>query len=565
MNREHQTRKKIIKNLPHFWMYAIGSGVIALLLQLISLIPSLIMQRIVDRYIPEGNLKKIAIGIIWFILLPILSTGMSAFYKCRVAVVCRDFGQRLMLVGFRKIMAQPLSFFEERNSAELTTYCRKEAVQYINFWIAGIPGLVASLLQGIVIFLALLRINLWTALIALLYFPVAYFPCSYFGKKSQQLGKGIIESNGKMSQIITDTFRDMKFVRTMGIEEERVKSLRSVSDHAMTFWSKLAFLDNMTFLWVNNLANALFVGLIFAVGAFFAVTGKTTVGQLIVLLNYAGLFFAAAQKAMHTNYNFRAKLGEYDQLFELLTLPVPAEEGCRICAFRKEIQFQSVSFSYQPDRPQVLKDLSFSVKKGEFLGLVGQSGAGKTTIFDLLMRLYTPQGGSILLDGVSLSEYTTESLRKEITKVSQETVLFPGTIRENLLLANAAATEEQCMEVLDQVALKQFVTELPQGLDTVIGESGLMLSGGERQRLGLAQGLLRESRILLVDEVTANVDQESERIIRIALCTLVREKQVTVLAISHRPEFLSDSDRILVLEDGKIAEETTFFKRYGEK
>ena len=286
-------------------------------------------------------------------------------------------------------------------------------------------------------------------------------------------------------------------------------------------------------------------------------------GQLIVLLNYAGLFFAAAQKAMHTNYNFRAKLGEYDQLFELLTLPVPAEEGGRICAFRKEIQFQSVSFSYQPDRPQVLKDLSFSVKKGEFLGLVGQSGAGKTTIFDLLMRLYTPQGGSILLDGISLSEYTTESLRKEITKVSQETVLFPGTIRENLLLANAAATEEQCMEALDQVALKQFVTELPQGLDTVIGESGLMLSGGERQRLGLAQGLLRESRILLVDEVTANVDRESERIIRTALCTLVREKRVTVLAISHRPEFLSDSGRILVLEDGKITEETTYFKRYG--
>lgn len=189
---------------------------------------------------------------------------------------------------------------------------------------------------------------------------------------------------------------------------------------------------------------------------------------------------------------------------------MPTPEPSITIQFEKEIRFAGITFAYNPERENILRSLNLSIQPHEWLGIVGASGAGKTTIFDLLLRFYEPQAGSITIDSVPLREISTVSLRSKIAKVSQDTFLFPGTIRENLLLANPNATDEQLNATLNQVCLSKFLTQLPNGLDTNIGENGLLLSGGERQKLGLAQGLLRGCKVILLDEVTANVDRDSE-------------------------------------------------------
>ena len=551
ITNEQKIRREVIRQIPHFRLYAVGSGCIALMLQLVGLIPPAIMQKIVDEYIPAGAVRELCIGLVWFVLLPILSTGLSAFYKYLTAVECRRMSEKLTISAMERLMAQPVSYFDDKNSAELATYCRKDALQYIYLWLVDIPGIIAGLLQGLVVFGVLAKINLWIAAAALLYCPVSYFPSIRFGKKAQKLTGRIMEANGKMMQIVTDTLKSVGFVKAMSAEKQRLEQLRTVSQGAISVWGRMVLNENMTYLWINQFSNGLFTGLLFAMGAFFTMRGTMTVGQCILILSYAGSFFTAAQAAMATNYGFRQQLGEFGKLFEILTLPVPEQTGSRAFRLERELVLRDISFTYEESRGAVLKGLNLTVRKGEWLGIVGQSGAGKSTIFDLLIRLYEPDGGAITADGVPLEAFTLQSLRREIMRISQETVLFPGTIRDNLLLAKPDAGDGEMLEALGLVRLREFVQRLPDGLDTAVGEGGLLLSGGERQRLGLAQGLLRGSSILLLDEVTANVDQESEAIIRDLLRKLADTRGLTILSISHRPEFLACADRIVEVKEGR--------------
>ena len=325
--------------------------------------------------------------------------------------------------------------------------------------------------------------------------------------------------------------------------------------------------DNLSGIWVNDFSDAVFKGVSFGLSAFLIVLGKLTLGSLVIILNYSGRFIEIAKQFMNTNYHFKEQLGEYDKLFEILTLESPKAEraGNREFSFRKEIRFSDVSFAYDPKRGDILKHLDLTIRPNEWLGIVGASGAGKATIFDLLLRFYEPQSGTITADGERIDSISASSLRSQIAKVSQDTFLFPGTIRQNLLLANPNASDQEMDTALRRVGLTAFLSRLPEGLNTDIGENGLLLSGGERQKLGLAQGLLRNCKVILLDEVTANIDRDGEEEIKNVLLKLKQERELTVISISHRIDFLKDADRIVVLEDGKVKEETDYQTYSGKK
>ena len=212
-----------------------------------------------------------------------------------------------------------------------------------------------------------------------------------------------------------------------------------------------------------------------------------------------------------------------------------------------------MSFAYPSNlEKQVLTDVNLSVPKGSWVGLVGTSGSGKSTIFNLLLRLYQWQEGEIAIDGCSLSVISPRALRNSITLVSQEAFMFPGTVRDNLQFASASASDEEMWRALASVGLRKKVESLLKGLDSEIGEEGSLFSGGEIQRLSLAQGLLRGSEILLLDEVTANVDSENEKEIINQLANLVKEQGVTVISISHKASFNEFADHVYTLKDGVI-------------
>ena len=558
MSNEKNVRQIVLKQLPHFKLHVILSGIISLVIQLVGLIPPIIMQYIIDKAIPDHNLKQILISIFWFCFIPLLSTFLTTTYKYVLAIVCRKFGQGLTIAGFEKLMYQPIAFFDKQNSSELASYCRGESMKYVVFWVIDIPQLVANILCGIVIFGYLLKINWLIALFVLLYFPFAFIPSNKFAKKVKNYSKRIVNNNAKMNQIVNDTFRGIKFVKSMVLEKVQLGKLNEVNEDSVKIWSKVALFDNLSGLWVNELSNSLFTGVTFAIAAIFILNEQMTIGTLVILLNYSSRFYSVANQMVHTNYNFKVQLGEYDKFFDILSMETSTDYNKDPLSFEKTIDFKNVVFTYEESRGDVLKGLNLQINKNEWLGIVGSSGAGKTTIFDLLLSFYQPQSGEISVDGKPLDRFSIESIRTKITKVSQDTFLFPGTIKDNLLLANPNATDEEILNVLELVCLKDFISNLPNGLNTDIGENGLLLSGGERQRLALAQGILRKSEIILLDEVTANIDVNSERIIKEVIKDIMLKQNLTVIAISHRIDFLEDTDRIVILENGKISKTTTY-------
>ena len=562
-DRERAVRKSVRKLLPGFWGYVAASGVISLVIQLVGLVPTVLMQRMIDTLIPAKAVSQILFYIVLFCCIPLAVTLLSAFYRYQLAIVCRRLGLKLAVQGFENLLGQPMPYFDTTNSSELAAYCRGESMKYISFWLIEIPQLAATGLCGIVVMGYLLSLHWGVALFLLLYIPVAFFPSNWFAGRVQDCFAQNTKSNAKMLQIIDDTFRGIRSVKAMVLEKARIGKLREVSEETVSIWSKIALYDNMSGIWVDNFSDSVFTGVSFGMTAYLIVMGKMTLGSLAVVLNYTAKFLGIVKQFMHTNYDFKAQLGEYQKLFQILTMPAAEGEGDLPLRFTKELRFEQVTFAYTEERGDILKSLDLTVKSGEWLGIVGASGAGKTTIFDLLLRFYEPQAGRITLDGIDLGRISAGELRSGIAKVSQETFLFPGTIRENLLLAKPGAGEEELKQVLKSVRLDKFTGEL----DTEIGENGLSVSGGERQKLGLAQGLLRACQVILLDEVTANVDRDSEREIKEVLGKLHREKGLTIIAISHRIDFLADVDRIVVLEDGSIKEETVYqeyAKRYSQ-
>ncbi len=557
-HKEKNVRRIVIKELPHFWLFCVLSAIMALVIQMLGLVPPILMQRIIDVAIPAKNTGEVLVSILWFCVIPIGATSLSTFYQYILAISCRKFGQGLSIKGFRNLLYQPLSYFDSVNSSELAAYCRNEALSYVVFWIIDIPQLIATLLSAAVVLAYTMRINWMIGAFLLLYIPFSFFPSNHFAKKIQTLSKRIMDNNAKMSQTVNDTFKGIKFVKSMALEKLQIKKLEEVNEDSVSIWSKAAVYDNLSGLWVNELSDKLFTGITFAAAAFFIINGSMSLGALVVILNYTAKFIGASKELTHTNYHFKKQLGAYDQLFDILLMRPQETAGDRAFQFQSAIQFQDVRFCYEKERGDILKGLNLTIHKGEWLGVMGHSGAGKSTVFDLLMRLYSPQQGKLTIDGIGIENLDIQELRSKITKVSQDTFLFPGTIRENLAMVNPQASEAELWTALEAVSLKDFVAGLADGIDTDIGENGLLLSGGERQRLGLAQGLLRNSEIILLDEVTANIDGDAETMIMNILKDMKARKDLTIIAVSHRLEFLAHTDRILILDNGKVDIDTSY-------
>jgi ABC-type multidrug transport system fused ATPase/permease subunit len=292
-------------------------------------------------------------------------------------------------------------------------------------------------------------------------------------------------------------------------------------------------------------------------GADLIMTGAMTIGALTVFLAYLGKFFKPVQDlAKMTNAIAQANIGieRVRALLKINDITPEPENPYAPERVRGAIEFQHVSFSYEPTAP-VLNDVTFTVKAGQKVGIVGATGGGKSTIMSLIPRFYDPTAGRVLIDDVDNRDYSLVALRRQIAFVLQDTVLFWGTIRENIAYGNPAATEEQIVDAAKAANAHDFILTMPHGYDTAVGERGLTLSGGQRQRIGIARAAVRRAPIVLLDEPTAALDNESEHAIIEAMARLTHGR--TVITIAHRLTTIRDADSIIVLKDGRVAEQGT--------
>jgi ATP-binding cassette subfamily C protein CydD len=358
-----------------------------------------------------------------------------------------------------------------------------------------------------------------------------------------------------------DNLQGMSTLKTFGVARRRGEELAARSANVRDAAIKLISTSGL-FWGVMVFAAAAGVAAGLTIGAFRLADGDITTRQLFLILLLAGECFLPAREIHDAMHMAVWGMSKVERAFSVLTEAPAVQAPTTIVASPEPrrgaspaLRFEDVDFRYRPDARAALSRVSFSVARGETLAIVGASGAGKTTIASLVLRFFDPSGGRVTMDGVDLRDLAPDQIRAQIALVPQDTFLFHTTVRENLLLADPGASEEELMAAVRNANAVRFIEQLPEGWETVVGERGLRLSGGERQRIAIARALLKNAPILILDEATSNVDVATESQIQASLESLRRGR--TTLIIAHRLSTVRDADRIVVLDRGRIVEEGT--------
>lgn len=534
--------------------YQILSIILYLLVQIISLITPLLMGFVIDEYIPNKEINKIIFGVILFVSIPLISVSLQSLYNYLIIKFGRKKGNDIAIEIMRKMIYQDNSYFDKENSLELLSYSSKEAVGFVNFYINDMSKLYVNVIISVVIFVVLLFLNPYLALIQLLYIPLTIFPVKKMMKNIELEVTQIVTKNAEINQTKGDVFKSIEFIKLNRLEEKKLEEVKNKNNFINKIWGKVAALDTTSGIWSSGFVTVLFTGITFIIGALFIVleTYDLKIGELVSIITYCGLLYSNVNVIIQSNINKKKKDAEYSKLFSYLELNGEIEENTNKKEFKlhNSIDFIDCNFKYN-DETIALKNINLTIQKGKWTGIIGKSGSGKSTLLDLITKLYRVSDGEILVDGIDINKIDTFSIREKVTKVTQDIVLFPGTIEDNMKLINAKITEKEIIEVLDFVELNDYINSLPKGIKTDVGEAGKLMSGGEKQRLSIAMGLIRGNKILLLDEVTSALDIKTEEKIVDNLKKLVNEGY-TIVSISHKLEFLKYADIIYTISDGEI-------------
>lgn len=393
--------------------------------------------------------------------------------------------------------------------------------------------------------------------IQLLFISISLYPVKKMTKSIESNVTMIIENNAKMNQIKGDVFKAIEFIKLMRLEEQKVKEVKEKNKQIVKIWGKVATIDTLSGVWSIGFMAALFTGITFGLGALFCMSENKflslSIGSLVAIITYCGIYYSNMHQVLSTDINRKKHEAEYSKLFSYFNLKGEREENINKLDFNfiNEILFNNLSFSYNQDSKVVLNNINLKIKKGEWTGIIGPSGSGKSTLFDLILKMYSSENSMLLIDNVDINDINSFYLRDKITKISQDIYLFPGTIKENMLLLSPNATDSDIDRALDFSCLKEYIYSLPQGINTEVGEAGKLMSGGEKQRLSIAMGILRGNNILLLDEVTSNLNSDLENRLCDNFYKLIKQGY-TIISISHHLSFLKYSNVIYKIENGKL-------------
>jgi subfamily B ATP-binding cassette protein MsbA len=456
---------------------------------------------------------------------------------------------------YGKIIMLPLRFYEGTRVGMLMS----RIINDVTLIQSSMPALVMLIRQVITVF-SLMGVviyqNAELAFWALIVLPPAFFPFMYFGRRMRKLSRQGQEKLGDISALLQEMLSGIRVVKAFGTEkQEQVrfdKENKRLSRLSLKSVLAGEFSSSMM-----ELIGALGIGSVLWVGGMQVIEGLTTPGTFFSFVAALVMMYEPVKKLSSANLNIQNALAGAERVFGILDNPDLGVEKGGSRKFAQpfgELRFEQVSFTYS-DGTKALEDVSFSVRAGERLAIVGPSGAGKSTFVNLIPRFYDPQKGVILLNGHSLEEYELASLRNNISLVSQDNFLFNITVRSNISYGIASAGEDEVLAAAQAAYAHDFITEMPEGYNTVIGERGIKLSGGQKQRLTIARALVKNAPLLILDEATSALDSESERIVQRALENLMQDR--TSIVIAHRLSTIIGADRILVMEKSRVVAQGT--------
>lgn len=454
---------------------------------------------------------------------------------------------------FERLIHMHPQFFDENSSGIIISRYMGDPGTASAGIVDNIKTITTSFFGALGLIAVMLYSSWQLAIIGVVVLCVAFLPVALIRKRIKEASNKNMVIGGNITTNINETYSGNKVMAAYGLQDRQNKYFRDQTwesyNIGMSLYKRSGWMSPLMYL-IASVGIATVLGF----GTFLINSGQMTAGSFASFVTSLLLLYKPVKTLGNTLtgiQNIFVAMGRVFELFDLKPEITDAPNAKELTGFNKSITFEHVNFEYIQGHP-VLKDLNLTVNKNETLAIVGNSGGGKSTLVNLIPRFYDIQSGAIKFDGVDIREYTINSLRKNISMVFQDNFLYSGTIRENIMMGNYNATEEELDQAIISAHLQDMIKEVPNGLDTMLGERGMTLSGGQRQRVAIARAMLRNAPIVILDEATSALDNESEAIVQKAMDNLMQNR--TVFIIAHRLSTIKNADRIAVINEGELVE-----------
>jgi ATP-binding cassette subfamily B protein len=595
-----------------YWNHIGGMLLTILFTTGLSLVSPLIFRHLIDVVLPSKSIDQLTLFALALLLLPLVGGGISVAQRRLNATVGEGVIYDLRVALFSRLQRMSLRFFTNTKVGELMSRMNSDVVGAQNAISNTIVGILTNFIQTVAILSVMLTLEWRLTVVSVLILPLFFIAARVLGNKLRDIAREAMDLNAAMNAHMNETLNigGALLVKLFGRtrEEEgrftqRARSVREIGVRRATVGT--------TFFVIIGLVSAVGTALVYGLGGWFVIQETFTIGTIVAFGSYLGQLYSSLQGLASAPVEFSTSMVSFERVFEIIDLPhdiLQKENALELRDVRGGLEFDNVTFDYRIDetillsevkryghmdnvtavlsggdgkmrqhgekpaaplassgtsepgpasqaRDVALESVSFRASAGQLVALVGPSGAGKTTLTYLIPRLYDPSEGVIRLDGHDLREVTLDSLSAQIGMVTQETYLFHDTIRTNLTYAKPEATQAEIEAATQAANIHQFISDLPDGYETVVGERGYRLSGGEKQRIALARVILKDPRILVLDEATSHLDSESESLIQDALKRVMAGR--TSIVIAHRLSTILAADLILVMDRGQIVERGT--------
>ena len=546
---------------PHYRLVLLAL-LLATVNQCFSLLDPLIFRHVIDQYatrFDQYTTREFFRGVSLLLLAAVgvafVSRVAKNFQDYFVNVVTQRVGAQLYSDGIRVSLGLPYELFEDQRSGETLGKLQKVRSDVEKLATVAVNVLFQTLVGVVFVVVYAFSVH-W--LIAPVYFatvPLLGWLSSTMSRRIKTVQKVIVAETTALAGSTTESLRNIELVKSMGLGAQEVARLNGTTSRILALeLRKVRYLRSLSFV-QGTAVNALRTSILFLM-LYLIFARQITVGQFFALWIYSFFIFGPLQElgsVINTYRETEVSLAAFQQILDTPPEPRPVSP-VRLGALTR-LAFEGVGFRHQSATAPAVQDVSFELRRGETVALVGPSGAGKTTLVKLLVGLYRPQTGRILYDGEPHDRVDLDDLRERIGFVTQDTQLFSGSIRENLLFVRPGASDAECLEVLKRAACDSLLERADRGLDTLIGEGGVKVSGGEKQRLSIARALLRRPQLLVFDEATSSLDSLTEEEIARTLRDVASDHSGMTVLIAHRLSTVMHADRILVLERGRIVEQ----------